>query len=70
MENYVSSTESVIGTILPTFEGIIGSGNNINIQVQENSGNNVGGQFGDGNMYSDSPIHQVQSTEQDSRVVS
>lgn len=26
----------------PPFEGIIGSGNNINIQVQENTGNNVG----------------------------
>jgi len=41
-------------------------------QSQENSGNNVGGQLGGdgGNMYSDSPILQGQSTEQDSIVVS
>ncbi len=56
----------------PPIEGILGSGNNINVQVQENTGNNVGGQSGDGegNMYSDSPIHQDQSTKQGSRVVS
>jgi hypothetical protein len=57
----------------PPFEGIIGSGNNINMQVQENSGNNVAGQSGNGNeenIYSDSPIFQEQSTEQDSSVIS
>lgn len=56
----------------PPFEGILGSGNNINIQVQQNSGNNAVGQAGSGNgqMYSDSPIFQGQSTEQDSSVVS
>ena len=54
----------------PPFEGILGSGNNINIQVQENSGNNVGGQSGSGETYSDSPILQGQSTKQDSNVVS
>ena len=54
----------------PSFEEILGSGNNINIQVQENSRNNVGSQSGgdNGNMYSDSPIHQRQSTNQDSSV--
>lgn len=67
--NIQSDTVSVIGTILPTFKGIFSSGNNINIQVQ-NSGNNVGGQSGDGISYSDSPTHQGQSTNQDSSVVS
>lgn len=52
------------------FERILGSGNNINMQVQENTGNNVGGQSGNGQMYSDSPILQEQSTEQDSSVIS
>ena len=53
---------------IPTqlFEGIAGSGNNMNIQVQDNSGNNAGGQSGFGGTYSDSPIFQGQSTEQDS----
>ena len=68
--NIQSDTVSVIGTILPTFKGIFSSSNYINIQVQENSGNNVGGQSGDGVSYSDSPIHQGQSTNQDSSVVS
>jgi hypothetical protein len=54
----------------PSFEGILGSGKNINVQVQENSGNIEGGQSGAGNMYSDSPIFQGQSTEQDSQVIS
>jgi hypothetical protein len=54
----------------PPFEGILGSGNNINMQAQENTGNNVGEQSGNGKMYSDSPIFQGQSTEQDSNVVS
>jgi len=45
------------------------SENNINIQVQENTGNNVGRQMVDENIYSDSPIHQWQSTEQHSSVV-
>ena len=53
-----------------SFEGILGSGKNINVQVQENSGNIEGGQSGAGNMYSDSPIFQGQSTEQDSQVIS
>ena len=54
----------------PSFEGILGSGKNINIQVQENSGNIAGGQSDAGNMYSDSSIFQGQSTEQDSKVIS
>ncbi len=56
----------------PSLDGIVGSGNNINIQVQENSGNSAVGQSGsgDGEMYSDSPIFQGQSTSQDSSVVS
>jgi len=54
----------------PPFEGILGSGNNINIQVQENSGNNAGGQSGGAELYSDAPILQSQSTEQDSTVIS
>ncbi len=68
--NQNSDTVSVIGVVPPPFEGIIGSGNNINIQVQKNTGDNVGGQSDDGNMYSDSPIFQGQSTSQDSSVVS
>ncbi len=68
--NEVSDTVSVIGMITSSFEGILVSGNNINIQVQENAGNNVGGQSGFGGSYSDSPIHQGQSTNQDSSVVS
>ena len=63
--NEVSDTVSVIGMITSSFEG-----NNINIQVQENAGNNVGGRSGFGGSYSDSPIHQGQSTNQDSSVVS
>ena len=51
------------------FEGILGSGNNINIQVQENSGNNVSAQSGFGGTYSNSPILQDQSTKQNSNVV-
>jgi chitinase len=54
----------------PPFEGVLGSGNNINIHEQENSGNNLAEQAGDGNMYSDSPIFQGQSTEQNSSVIS
>jgi hypothetical protein len=54
----------------PDLEGIIGSGNNINIQVQENSGNNAVGQSRNGQMYSDESIFQRQSTSQDSSVVS
>ena len=67
-QGLVSQPDSVIITV-GIFEGIVGSGNNMNIQVQENSGNNVGGQSGDGETYSDSPIHQGQSTEQDSSVI-
>ena len=46
--NEVSDTVSVIGMMTSSFEGILVSGNNINIQVQENAGNNVGGQSGFG----------------------
>ena len=63
-------TVSVIGTSIPPFEGILGSGNNINFQVQENSGNITGVQSGFGGSYSDSPIFQGPSTEQDSQIVS
>lgn len=55
---------------IPSFEGILGSGNNINVQVQENSGNNLGGLPGFGGTYSDIPIFQEQLTERDSQVVS
>lgn len=54
----------------PPFECILKSGNNINLQVQENYGNNVGGQSGSDQTYSDSPTLQSQSTEQDSKVIS
>ena len=75
-EGVVSEPDSVTITVSsssnppPPFEGILGSGNNVNIQVQKNSGNNVDAQSGFGGMYSDSPIHQGQSTKQDSQVVS
>ena len=36
----------VIGEMSLPINGIKGSGNNINIQVQENSGNDIGGQSG------------------------
>jgi hypothetical protein len=49
---------------------MLGSGKNINVRLQENSGNIAGGQSGAGNMYSDSPIFQGQSTEQDSQAIS
>ena len=61
---------SVIGTILLSFERILGSGNNINTQVQVNSGNNAGGQSDAGNRYSGFPISQGQSTEHGSQVIS
>jgi YVTN family beta-propeller protein len=72
----VSEPDSVTITVGPSsspnppFEGILGSGNNVNIQVQKNSGNNVAGQSSFGGTYSDSPILQDQSTKQDSNVVS
>ena len=77
-QNLESPPDSVTITVNPSdnpptpppLEGIIGSGNNVNVQVQENSGNNAGGQSGFGGTYSDSPIFQGQSTEQDSQVVS
>jgi hypothetical protein len=53
-QGLVSKPDSVTITVDSNFEDILGSGNNINIQVQKNSGNNVGGQSGDGDMYSDS----------------
>ena len=65
-----AGTVSVIGTLIPPFSGILGSGNKINIQSQENSGDIVGGQPGFGGTYSDSPILQGQTTEQDSQLVS
>ncbi|WP_458720649.1 hypothetical protein [Candidatus Nitrosocosmicus sp. R] len=68
-----SEPDSVTITVVSNFEGIVGSGNNVNIQVQENSENNVDGQSGyanEGNMYSDSPLHQRQSTNQNSSVIS
>lgn len=46
------------------------SGNNINIQVQKNTGSNALAQDGSGNMYSDESIFQRQFTEQESNVVS
>ncbi len=61
---------SVIGTLLLSFERTLGPGNNINTQVQVNSGNNAGPQSDAGNMYSGSPIFQGQSTEHDSQVIS
>jgi YVTN family beta-propeller protein len=55
----------------PPIEGIIGSGNNINIQAQENTGNNAVGQSDDGDhIHSDESIFQGQSTNQDSQVIS
>ena len=60
----------VIGETSLPINGIKGSGNNINIQVQENFGNDIGGQSDLGGTYSDSPIHQGQYANQDSSVVS
>ena len=68
--NQDSDTVSVIGVQSQPFEGLVDSGNNINIQVQKNSGNNVGGQSGNGVSYPDSSIYQGQSTKQQSGVVS
>ena len=55
----------------PILEGIIGSGNNVNVQIQENSGNNAIAQDGgsSSNQYADGSIFQGQSTEQGSSVV-
>ena len=75
-KDVVSEPDSVTITVTPSsnspppLEGIVDSGNNINIQVQENSGNNADAQSDDGNMYSDSPIFQSQSSKQDSQVIS
>jgi len=69
-QGVVSQPDRVIITVVSNIEAIIGSGNNINIQVQENSGNIVGGQSENGASYSDSPIYQGQSTKQESSVVS
>ena len=71
MTNLGLYTVSITWSIPSPSEDAIGFSNNINIQVQENSGNNAGGQSGgNGEMYSDSPIFQGQSTKQDSSVVS
>ena len=66
----VTITVNPSGSPPPPFEGILGSGNNVNIQVQKNSGKNIGGQSGFGGTYSDSPILQDQLTKQDSNIVS
>ena len=68
MTNSLSDTVSVLGIIspLPTLEGILGSGNNVNVQIQHNSDNNIDRHSGDGNMYLYSPIFQGQSIKQDS----
>lgn len=53
------------------FRGIIGSGNNINMQVQNNDDSNAIAQDGNGfSSYSDQPLFQRQSTNQNSNVVS
>lgn len=55
----------------PDKEGIIGSGNNIGIQGQKNTGNNAIGQDGEeGNNSGEENILQGQSKNQDSNVVS
>jgi YVTN family beta-propeller protein len=72
----VSEPDSVTITVSPSsnpsppFEGILGSGNNVNIQVQKNSGNIASAQSGFEGTYSDSPILQGPSTEQESQVIS
>ncbi len=68
--DFGANSVSVIAPIQIPFEDIITSDNKLNIQVQENTGNNVGRQSGLGNMYSDLPILQGQSTDQDSQVIS
>jgi len=67
-----SEHDSVTITVVSSFEGIVGFGNNVYIQIQDNTGSNVGGPSGDNNrnMYSGGPIHQGQSTEQDSHIIS
>ena len=53
------------------FRGIIGSGNNTNMQVQNNDGSNAIALDGNGFFsYSDQPLFQIQSTNQNSNVVS
>lgn len=74
VSNAGSDDVSIIGTPEPSppipEEGIIGSGNNINLQVQENTGNNAIAQDGNSfSSYSDQPILQDQSTNQNSNVV-
>ncbi len=68
-DGLVSQPDTVVITV-GTFEGILGSGNNINLQSQDNSGNLAGGQSSFGGSYSDSPILPGQSTNQDSQVIS
>ena len=60
VSNSPSYTVRVIGIIspIPILEGLL------------TSGNNVCWQSSDGNRYSESPIYQGQSTEEDSSVVS
>lgn len=70
--NTGSNDVSVIGEISISLEGIFGSGNNINIQIQQNTGNIVTGPASsDGSSsYADESIFQGQSTCQNSNVVS
>lgn len=68
--NIDSDTVSVIEPIQLPLAEIISSGNNINVQLQENTGNDAGGQLGNGNSHSDENIFQGQSVNQDSSVVS
>ena len=71
MTNLSSDSVSIMGSSPPPLEDFMDSGNNINVRVQENSGSNIGRQSGrNGEMYSDFPIFQGQSTDQDSNVVS
>jgi hypothetical protein len=44
----------------PPSEGIVGSGNNINIQVQQNSGYNVEGQTGEGGTFTDLRVIHIE----------
>lgn len=53
----------------PSLEGMPGLKKH-NYSVQKNSGNIVAEKSGLGVTYSDSPIHQGQSTEEDSQVLS
>jgi YVTN family beta-propeller protein len=72
--NQFSNTVSVIGSTSVidrgTIKGILGSGNNVNIQIQDNHGNIAGGQSGLGEPDLGSLNSQEQRTDQDSQVIS